>query len=189
MNRSCACWPHHGYGMVSIAGLLEGANDCMSDSIEARLRAHGYALPAAEGESYYGAAYGTMKPFHMVGSVLHLSGHVPIRDGVPVHPGRLGETVSGEQGIEAAEITAMNAIAGMKQALGDLERVVGVIKSLNFVACAPDFTDVHLLSTAMADRLVAVLGPERGIGARATIGVQSLAGNHCYETWMEVEIR
>ena len=44
------------------------------------------------------------------------------------------------------------------------------------------FTDVHVISTAMADRLVEVLGPARGIGARATIGVQSLAGNHCYES-------
>ena len=78
-----------------------------------------------------------------------------------------------EQGIEVAQWTAMNALAGMKQALGDLERVVSLIKSLNFVACAPTFTDVHVISTAIADRLVEVLGPARGIGARATIGVQS----------------
>ena len=72
---------------------------------------------------------------------------------------------------------------------GCLKRVVSLIESLNFVACAPGFTDVHLVSTAMADRLVEVLGPARGIGARATIGVQSLAGNHCFESWVEVEIR
>ena len=114
---------------------------------------------------------------------------MPVRNGVPLHPGRLGETVSIDQGIEAAQWTAMNALAGMKQALGDLERVVSLIKSLNFVACAPTFTDVHVISTAMADQLVEVLGPARGIGARATIGVQSLAGNHCYESWIEVEIR
>ena len=71
-----------------------------------------------------------------------------------------------------------------EQALVDLERVVSLIKSANFVACAPTFTDVHVISTAMADRLLEVLGPARGIGARATIGVQSLAGNHCYESWM-----
>ena len=47
-------------------------------------------VPATEGESYYGAAYGTMKPFHITGSVLHLSGHVPIRNGVPLHRKRWG---------------------------------------------------------------------------------------------------
>ena len=83
----------------------------------------------------------------------------------------------------------MNALAGMKQAPGDLERLVSLIKSLNFVTCAPDFTDVHVVSTAMADRLMEVLRPAPGIEARATIGVQSLAGNHCYESWNEVEIR
>ena len=75
----------------------------MYDSIDTRLEALGLALPATEGESYYGAAYGTMKPFHITGSVLHLSGHVPVCNGVPLHPGRLGETVSVEQGIEAAQ--------------------------------------------------------------------------------------
>ncbi len=157
--------------------------------IEDRLRELGLTLPAQEGASYYGANYGTMKPFHIVGSVLHLSGHVPDLNGRPLHPGRLGEGVTTEQGREAARVTALNAIAGMKQALGDLDRVVAIIKSLNFVACAPDFTDVHLVSTAMADCLVEVFGPEIGIGGRATIGVQSLAGNNCFETWMEVEFR
>ena len=47
---------------------------------------------------------------------------------------------------------------------------------------------MQVISTAMADRLVEVLGPARRIGARATIGVQSLAGNHCYESLIEVEI-
>ena len=158
-------------------------------SIEQRLQELGYRLPATDGSSYYGANYGTMKPFHIIGSVLHLSGHVPSHKGRPLNPGRLGETVSISEGIEAAELTAMNAIAGMKQALGDLNRVVSVIKSLNFVACAPDFNDVHLISTAMADRLVEVFGTAIGVGCRATIGVQSLAGNNCFETWMEVEIQ
>ena len=86
-------------------------------------------------------------------------------------------------------IHSMNGLRGAEQALGDMERVVSLIKSLNIVACAPTFTDVHVISTAMADRRVEVLGPARGIGARVTIGVQSLAGNHCYESWIEVEIR
>ena len=82
----------------------------------------------------------------------------------------------------------MNAIAGMSQALGDLDRVVSIIKTLNFVACSPDFTDVHLVSTAMADRFVEVFGEEKGIGCRATIGVQSLANNFCFETWIELKL-
>lgn len=157
--------------------------------IEKRLEELGVTLPRLDAKTYYGMSYGSMKPYHIVGNVLHLSGHVPDRDGVPVHPGRLGETVTLEQGIEAARITGINAIAGMKQALGDLDRVTGIIKSLNFVACAPDFTDVHKVSSGMTDFLAEVFGKEIGIGGRATIGIQTLALNNCFETWMEVEFR
>ena len=155
--------------------------------IEQRLERLGITLPETVGESYYGAQYGKMKPFHIMGRVLHLSGHVPEQNGTIVHPGRVGEAISREQGYEAARITGLNAIAGMKQALGDLDRVVGIIKSLNFVACAPDFTDVHKVSSGLTDLLAEVFGDEVGIGCRATIGIQSLAKNNCFETWMEVE--
>ncbi len=76
----------------------------MTDNIESRLKDLGYELPPTVGGDYYGTLYGTMKPYHIVGPVLHLSGHVPIRNGKPIFPGRLGETVTIEQGQEAAEL-------------------------------------------------------------------------------------
>lgn len=157
--------------------------------VEKRLKELGLKLPSTEGAAYYGMSYGSMKPFHIIGNVLHLSGHVPDLNGKLVNPGRLGETVTLEQGIEAARCTGLNAIAGMKQALGDLDRVTGIIKSLNFVVCTPTFYDVHKVSSGMTDLIAEVFGREIGIGCRATIGVQSLARNNCFETWMEVEFR
>lgn len=156
---------------------------------EERLKDLGISLPEFGGPSYYGANYGSMKPFHISGSILHLSGHVPERDGKAVHPGRLGETVSIEQGIEAARQTGINVMAGIRQAIGDLDRVTAIIKSLNFVACAPDFLLVHKISSGMTDLLAEVFGREIGIGCRATIGIQQLALGHCFETWVEVEFR
>jgi len=50
----------------------------MTGNIESRLKDLGYELPPTIGEDYYGTLYGTMKPYHIVGPVLHLSGHVPI---------------------------------------------------------------------------------------------------------------
>ncbi len=156
--------------------------------IEKRLEEMGVKLPMPEGKSYYGATYGTMKPFHIIGNVLHLSGHVGCDiNGDPLFPGRVGETVTLEQGIASARQTGINALAGMKQALGDLDRVKGLIKSLCFVAAAPTFTDVHKVSSGMTDFLAEVFGRDVGIGCRATIGIQVLARNNCFETWMEVE--
>jgi enamine deaminase RidA (YjgF/YER057c/UK114 family) len=156
---------------------------------ERKLREMAIELPDFGPATYYGATYGKMKPFHRTGDLLFLSGHIPERDGQVIYPGRLGETVTLEQGYEAARITGVNCLAALKQALGDLDRVVAVVRTLNFVVCAPTFYDVHKVSSGLTDLLAEVLGPERGIGGRATIGVMSLARNNCFETWLTAEVR
>jgi hypothetical protein len=67
--------------------------------------------------------------------------------------------------------------------------VVAIVRALNFVVCTPTFYDVHKVSSGLTDLLAEVLGPERGIGGRATIGVMSLARNNCFETWLTAEVR
>jgi len=156
---------------------------------ERRLRELGVELPDFGPETYYGAGYGKMKPFHRTGSLLFLSGHIPEHDGRLLHPGRLGETVTLEQGYEAARLTGYNCLAALKQAVGDLDRVVAIVRSLNFVVCAPDFYEVHRVASGLTDLLAEALGPERGIGGRATIGVMSLSRNACFETWLTAEVR
>lgn len=157
-------------------------------TVEQRLLEKGITLPDLSGGNYYGLAYGPMKTHHIVGNVLFLSGHVPIADGTILHPGRIGGAVSVEQGYQAARLTGINMIAGMKHALGDLDRVKGMIRCLCFVACEPGFTDVHKVSTGCSDVLIEAFGDEVGRAGRATIGVQSLCDNLCFETWAEVEI-
>ena len=120
--------------------------------------------------------------------MLYLSGHTPGRDGKVLHPGRVGDEITAEQGYQAARLTGINMIAGMKHALGELDRVRGLIRCLCFVACSPDFYDVHLVSSGCSDLLAEVFGDPAGIGGRATIGVQSLCDRMCFETWAEVEI-
>lgn len=156
--------------------------------IERRLEQLGIALPEIGGGAYYGRTYGKMKTHHIVGNVLYLSGHTPVRDGKVVHPGRVPGEVSVEQGYEAARITGINMIAGMKHALGDIDRVKGLIRCLCFVVCEPDFNDVHLVSSGCTDVIAEVFGDQAGIGGRATIGVQSLCDRMCFETMAEVEI-
>ncbi len=166
-------------------------------NVEKRLEALGVALPvadedadAATGGTYYGQGYGKMKPFHRIGNLLLMSGHIPqLADGTCLHPGRLGAEVTVAQGYAAARQTGINCLAGIRQAIGDLDRVVGLVRTLNFVVCAPGFTDSNLVSNGLSDLFAEVFGERIGIGARATIGVMSLAGNNCFETWMDVEVR
>ena len=128
-----------------------------------------------------------MKSHHVVNRVLYLSGHVP-EGPEGVHPGRLGRDVTIEEGYQAARQTGLNCLAGIRYAVGSLDRVQGLVRNLFFVAAAPDFTDVHLVSSGCSDLLRDVFGPEAGLGGRATIGVQSLAHDHCFECWLEVEL-
>ena len=157
--------------------------------IERRIAELGLDVPDFAREGYYGASYGSMKPFHVTGNLLFLSGHVPQRGPTLIHPGRLGANLTVEQGREAARVTAFNVIAGIRQAVGDLDRVKSIVRTLNFVVCTPEFTEVHKVSSGLTDLLAQVFGPERGIGCRATIGVMALAGGNCFESWATVELR
>ncbi|MBS0560370.1 MAG: RidA family protein [Proteobacteria bacterium] len=159
--------------------------------IEDRLRELGLALPTPTlGDlDYYGKKYGKMKPYYRSRNLLLLSGHVPgIRDGKVLFPGVIGKDLTVEQGYEAARLTGLNCLAGIREAVGSLDCVVGLARSLNFVACAPGFTEPHRVASGLTDLFAEVFGEEIGIGPRATIGVMSLADNYCFETWMTVDV-
>jgi len=165
--------------------------------IESKLKAMGIVLPDLgkweskldTAEKYYGQQYGKMKPFHRTGNLLFLSGHVPdLPDGTAMHQGRVGAEVTVDQAYQAARQTGINCLAGIKQAIGDLDGVVALVRTLNFVVCAPGFAAPNLISSGLTDLFAEVFGPEKGIGCRATIGVMSLANNHCYECWMDLEV-
>lgn len=156
---------------------------------EKRVVELGLEIPDFTETPYYGPAYGSMKAHHQAGSLLFLSGHVPeAADGSILHPGSLGRDVTIEQGYEAARFTALNCLAGIRLALGTLNKVKGLVRSLNFVVCEPDFHDVNKVSSGATDLFRDVFGAEAGLGGRATIGVTSLAGNHCFENWLTLEV-
>ncbi len=157
---------------------------------EQRLKDLGIELPDYSIRPYYGPSYGSMKAHHRVGNLLFLSGHIPeYPDGSLLHPGIVGKDLTIEQGYEAARLAGINAVAGMKYALGDLNKVVSLVNSLNFVVCTPEFTEVNKVSSGSTDLFVEVFGRDVGLGGRATIGVTSLARGNCFENWVTVEVR
>ena len=148
----------------------------------------GLDIPDFDLVGYYGTKRGTMKPFHRMGNLLFLSGHVAQIGSQITHKGRLGADLTTEQGYAAARQTGINVLAGIRQSVGSLDRVKSMVRTLNFVVCTAGYEDVHLVSSGLSDLLVEVFGPERGLGGRATIGVMALAGGVCFETWATVEI-
>src|SRR5688572_19059295 len=155
---------------------------------EARLKAMGIELPDYGANPFVGVNYGRMKPFHIIGRHLVLAGHVPEIGGKPFNPGRLGEDLTTEQGYEAARVAGINVLAGLKQALGDLDRVDSLIRTLNYVVCTPEYHDVHKVANGLTDLLHEVFGEKAGTGCRATLGIQSLTSGYCFETLVEAQI-
>ncbi|RVQ69691.1 RidA family protein [Croceicoccus ponticola] len=137
----------------------------MSD-IEGRLAELGLVLPqpAAPVASYV--------PAVEAGGLLHISGQLPFIDGALV-TGRLGEDVTLERGIEAAQACGVMILAQAKQALGSLDRVVRVVKLGGFVNSTGDFTDQPKVVNGASDLMLAVFG-DAGRHARSAVGVPVL---------------
>lgn len=153
----------------------------MSDTIASRLSEKGITLPEAAPPA---ANY---VPYVISGSMLHISGQLPLEGGKLVVTGRLGKDVDVAAGQRAAELCAINILAQAKAALGDLERIGRLVKINGFVASAPDFVSQHLVVNGASNLLAEVLG-ERGKHARAAVGMAALPLNAAVEIDAIIEI-
>ncbi|MEX0853469.1 MAG: RidA family protein [Bauldia sp.] len=139
----------------------------MAETAAFRLKALGIVLPTP------GPPQANYIPTVTVGSLIFVSGQVSIGAGGAKFLGKVGRDLSVEQGREAARLCAINLLASLNAALGDLEAVRRMVKLTGFVNSAPDFTEPHKVINGASDFLVEVLG-ERGRHARSAIGVATL---------------
>jgi enamine deaminase RidA (YjgF/YER057c/UK114 family) len=119
-------------------------------------------------------------PFVRSGRLLFVSGQVCLADGALVVTGKLGSQVTVEQGQAAARACAVNVLAQVKAALGDLDKVVRVVRLGGFINSEPDFLDGPKVMNGASDLMVAVFG-ERGRHARTTVGVAALPSDAAVE--------
>ena len=139
----------------------------MTDAdVDARLAELGLTLPqpAAPVASYV--------PVVIAGGLAHVSGQVSFVDGALVK-GRLGDDLTVEDGIRAAQGCGLMILAQLKAALGSFERVERIVKLGGFVNCTGDFTDQPDVVNGASELMVAVFG-EAGKHARAAVGVPAL---------------
>jgi enamine deaminase RidA (YjgF/YER057c/UK114 family) len=134
---------------------------------EERLQELGVSLPAP---AVPVAAY---VPCVRTGSLVYVSGQVPVLDGKPSHLGHLGDNVDLEDGRAAARTCAVNVLAALRAELGELSRVRRVVKVTGFVASTPDFTDHPKVINAASELFGDAFG-DAGRHARAAIGVAAL---------------
>jgi enamine deaminase RidA (YjgF/YER057c/UK114 family) len=148
---------------------------------EERLRELGWELPELR------APIGVYEGTALVGTLLFVSGHGPIKDGKRVYLGKVGSDLSVEDGRKAAEITVVNALRTIKDAIGDLDRVDRVVKLLGFVNSAPDFYEQPAVIDAASSLLVETFG-DRGHHARTAVGMFVLPFNLSVEIELIVQV-
>ena len=115
----------------------------------------------------------TYVPAVLAGDLLFLSGVLPMRDGQLAFSGKLGRDLTIEQGMEAAKLAILNALAIAKQELGTLDRITRVVKVIGHVASAEGFVHQPQVLNGASDLLVAIFG-EAGRHARAAVGAAEL---------------
>ena len=150
--------------------------------IENKLKALGYELPnpPVPAANYMG--------YVRVGKLLFIGGNIGRINDAIKYRGRVGAQVTLEQAYDAARDCALNHLATMKAALGDLDKVERIVKVRGYVNVAPGFTDMPKVVNGESDLLVQLFG-ERGQHTRAAIGVASLSQDAPVENEVTVEVK
>src|SRR5437879_6587804 len=147
----------------------------MAGTVERKLSELGISLPppASPVANYI--------PFVRVGALLFVSGQICLDGGGKlVAKGKLGTGVSAEDGQKAARACAINLLAQIKAALGDLDKIARVVRLGGFINSDPSFLDGPKVMNGASDLMVAVFG-DKGRHSRTTVGVAVLPADAAVE--------
>lgn len=125
-------------------------------------------------------------PFVRSGNLVFVSGHIARKEGKS-WSGQLGAAISVDEGKQAARAVAIDLLATLNAALGDLNKIRRIVKLLVLVNSAPTFTEHHLVANGASELLVQVFGSS-GPHARSAIGVAQLPLGSCVEIELIAEV-
>lgn len=125
-------------------------------------------------------------PFIRSGNQVFLSGHIAKKNGEP-WVGKLGQDLTTEQGKDAARGVAVDLIATLNLAAGDLNRVRRIVKLMVLVNSATSFTEQHLVANGASGLFVEVFG-DRGAHARSSFGAAQIPFGSCVEIDLIAEV-
>lgn len=142
----------------------------MKTSPSGRILELGLQLPPAPPPA------GLYKPVLLVDHFLYISGQGPMKEDGSYMTGRLGESLSLEQGKQAARQVGLTMLATIQEHFGELDRIKRLVKVLGMVNSTPDFGQQPLVINGFSELMADVFGPDLGVGARSAVGMM-LPGN------------
>lgn len=143
--------------------------------VEARLKAAGQTIPASPKPA---AAY---VHFTRHGNLVFTAGQIPSKEGKVVATGLVGKDHTIEQAQKIAQVAALNVIAALKAAAQEAGKTldnVRILKTTNFVAAAPGFTDMHIVANGASELFMLAFG---SMHARSAVGAPGLPLNVPFE--------
>jgi enamine deaminase RidA (YjgF/YER057c/UK114 family) len=149
-------------------------------SVYERLSVLDIALPKLDPP---GAAF---VPFVRTGNLVFVSGHIAKKDGKPC-TGQLGAQITTEQGQQAARGIAIELMATLQAAVGDLNKIRHIVKLMVLVNSTPAFTEQHLVANG-ASELFGEVFVTRGTHARSAFGVAQIPFGSCVEIELIAEV-
>ena len=138
-----------------------------SASVEGRLHDLGIVLPNAPHP--LGAYVETIQS----GSLLFLSGMLPVKDGELQFVGRLGKELDESAGRDALRTATLNALSAAKAHVGSLDRVTRVVSVKVYLATQGDFYNQPIVADAASELLRDVFGEDK-MSVRSVLGVTAL---------------
>lgn len=150
-------------------------------SIYERLEALKISLPRVE------APAAAFVPVVRTGNLVFVSGHIAKKEGKP-WSGKLGENLFTAEGKEAARGIAIDLLATLHAALGDLNKITRIVKLLVLVNSTPTFTEQHLVANGASELFVELFG-EKGAHARSAFGVAQIPLGACVEIELVAEVQ
>ena len=130
---------------------------------------------------------GAYVPAVRSGNLVFLAGQIPMREGKAIVTGKLGAELTTESVADAVRAAVLNGLAALKAEIGDLDKVVRVVRMVGYVASAPGFTDQAVVLNHASKLLLAAFA-EKGRHARVAVGVAELPLSVPVELEMTFEV-
>jgi enamine deaminase RidA (YjgF/YER057c/UK114 family) len=118
------------------------------------------------------------KPTVQVGNLLYVSGHGPAKlAGEAPLLGKVGDKLTLEEAKESARLVGINILSTVRSALGSLNRVKRLVKTLGMVNAVPNYLDHPQVINGFSELMAEVFGDDAGVGSRSAVGMGSLPGD------------
>jgi enamine deaminase RidA (YjgF/YER057c/UK114 family) len=129
----------------------------------------------------------------LVGEVLYLAGTTgaivdPFGKEIGPIRGKLGRELSIEDGQRSARYATIKHLAMIKEAVGDLDKVVQIIRVIGYINAAPGFQQAPQVLNGTSELLLSVFG-EAGRHARAALYQHEMTNDAPIEIEMMVHVK